>query len=53
MEAKWLVRDKNFYKKLFLLALPMAGQSILTFSVGLADNIMVGQLGDTALSGLF
>lgn len=53
MKAEWLVRDKEFYKRLFLLALPMAGQSILTFSVGLADNIMVGQLGDTALSGVY
>lgn len=53
MKADWLVRDKSFYKKLFLLALPMAGQSILTYSVGLADNIMVGQLGDTALSGVY
>lgn len=53
MKAAWLVRDKNFYKRLFLLALPMAGQSILTFSVGLADNIMVGQLGDTALSAVY
>ena len=32
MKAAWLVRDKDFYKRLFLLALPMAGQSILTFS---------------------
>ena len=53
MKAAWLVRDKDFYKRLFLLALPMAGQSILTFSVGLTDNIMVGQLGDTALSGVY
>ena len=28
MKAAWLVRDKDFYKRLFLLALPMAGQSI-------------------------
>lgn len=53
MNAAWLIRDKKFYQRLFLLALPLAGQSILTFSVGLVDNIMVGQLGDTALSGVY
>ena len=52
-KASWLIRDKEFYKRLFLLALPLAGQSILTFSVNLADNIMVGQLGDTAISGVY
>ncbi|MBO6158724.1 MAG: MATE family efflux transporter [Firmicutes bacterium] len=50
---KWLVRDKSFYQKLFLLALPMAGQSILTYAVTLADNIMVGQVSDLALSGVY
>ena len=52
-KASWLIRDKEFYKRLFLLARPLAGQSILTFSVNLADNIMVGQLGDTAISGVY
>lgn len=53
MSSDWLVKDKAFYKRLFALALPMAGQSILTFAVGLADNIMVGQIGDLALSGVY
>lgn len=52
-KAPWLVRDKRFYQRLFLLAMPMALQSILTYSVGLADNIMVGQVGDLALSGVY
>ena len=49
MKTEWLVKDRRFYQRLFALALPMAGQSILTFAVGLADNIMVGQIGDLAL----
>lgn len=53
MSAEWLVKDKKFYQRLFMLALPMAGQSILTFAVGLADNIMVGRIGDLALSGVY
>ena len=46
-------RDKSFYKSLFLLALPIALQNFLTFCVGLADNIMVGTLGDAAVSGVY
>ena len=53
MKTEWLVKDRRFYQRLFALALPMAGQSILTFAVGLADNIMVGQIGDLALSGVY
>lgn len=48
-----LTKDKNFYKNLLLLTLPIALQNLLTFSVGLADNLMVGALGDTAVSGLY
>lgn len=49
----WLVTDKDFYIRLFALALPLAGQSILTYAVGLADNIMVGSVSDLALSGVY
>ncbi|GHV44436.1 MATE family efflux transporter [Clostridia bacterium] len=49
----WLVRDKNFYKKLMILTVPIALQNIITFAVGLSDNIMVGSLGEVALSGVF
>ena len=48
-----LTRDKSFYKSLVLLAIPIALQNLITFSVGLADNIMVGSLGDVAVSGLY
>ncbi len=53
MAAAWLVKDKTFYKRLFLLALPIALQNIITYSVGLADNIMVGSLGELSLSGVY
>jgi putative MATE family efflux protein len=46
-------RDKKFYKSLFLLALPIALQNLVTFSVGLADSVMVGSLGDAAVSGMY
>jgi putative MATE family efflux protein len=45
--------DKAFYKRLFTLAVPIALQSVVTFSVGLADNVMVGSLGELAISGVY
>ena len=51
--SNWLVTDKKFYQKLLMLTLPLAGQSILVFAVGLADNIMVGKVSDLALSGVY
>ena len=43
-----MVRDKAFYRLLLRLALPLALQNVITYSVGLADNIMVGRLGELA-----
>ena len=34
------------------IALPLALQNLISFGVGLADNFMVGSLGDAALSGV-
>ncbi|MBQ8311264.1 MAG: MATE family efflux transporter [Clostridia bacterium] len=46
-------RDKQFYKSLMTLAIPIALQNLVTFSVGLADNVMIGSLGDNAVSGVY
>lgn len=46
-------KDRSFYKSLFLLALPIALQNLLTFSVTLTDSLMIGQLGDSAVSGVY
>ncbi len=43
----------SLYKRIALLAAPMALQSMISFSVGLADNLMVGSLGELALSGVY
>ena len=48
-----MVREKGFYKRLFLLAAPLALQNVISFSVNLADNVMVGSLGELALSGVY
>ena len=45
--------DRSFYKTLLRLSVPIAAQNILTFLVGLADNVMVSTLGETAVSGVF
>ena len=48
-----LTKDKSFYKNLFLLALPIALQNLVTFAVGFADNVMISGLGDNAISGVY
>lgn len=48
-----LTRDKNFYRDLLVLAIPVAFQNLITFAVTLADNLMTGALGDAAISGVY
>lgn len=47
----FLIKDKNFYKSLAAIALPIALQNVIGFGVQMMDTIMVGALGDTSLSG--
>ncbi len=47
----FLVKDKNFYKLLFSITLPIAAQNFITFTVSLADSLMLGKVGEIALSG--
>lgn len=46
-------KDRSFYRSLVLLAIPIALQNLITFSVNLADGVMVGSLGDAAVAGLY
>ncbi|MDR2029253.1 MAG: MATE family efflux transporter [Treponema sp.] len=48
-----MVKDKTFYTTLAQIALPLAMQNLITYGIGLADNFMVGSLGDLSLSGVF
>ncbi|MCR5277853.1 MAG: MATE family efflux transporter [Lachnospiraceae bacterium] len=43
-------KDGVFYKKVFGIAWPIAAQSLITIGVNMLDTIMVGSLGDDALS---
>lgn len=48
-----LTKDRSFYKSLITLAIPVAIQNLITFSVALADNVMISSLGDAAVSGVY
>lgn len=47
---KIFVREKQFYKTLVSLALPIAAQQLINVGVNMADNIMLGQLGESPMS---
>ena len=49
---KRYIGDRAFYRRVFAIALPMIIQNGITNFVNLLDNIMVGQLGATAMSGV-
>lgn len=48
----WIVKKPAFYKNLLFLAVPMILQNLLSISVGLSDNLMVGQLGEASVAGV-
>ncbi|MBR4726823.1 MAG: MATE family efflux transporter [Clostridia bacterium] len=50
---RWITRDQTFYRTLAALAVPVALQNLITFAVNFADNLMVGALGDAAISGVY
>ena len=47
-----LTRDRLFYKTALNIAIPIALQNLITFSVSMADTIMVGRLGEIPLSSV-
>ena len=47
---KIIETDREFYKRLLTIAVPVILQSVITTGVNLVDNIMLGQLTETALS---
>ena len=47
---KLFKKEPEFYKNVFALALPIALQSLITIGVNMLDTIMVGELGENALS---
>lgn len=49
---KKLIGDKNFYKMVLAVAVPIMVQNGITNFVGLLDNIMVGRIGTEQMSGI-
>jgi len=47
-----LIGDKQFYRKVFMITIPIIVQNGITTFVGLLDNIMVGQVGTEQMSGV-
>lgn len=52
MAKNYLRRERGFYKRLFLLALPLVLQNLITTSLGFVDTFMVGLLGNSELSAV-
>lgn len=48
---KLFIRDRGFYRQTIEIAVPITLQSIITIGVSMMDNIMVGSLGETVISG--
>lgn len=51
MNIRKYIGDKNFYKMVFAVAVPIMIQNGITNFVALLDNIMVGQIGTEQMSG--
>ena len=49
--SKVFVRDREFYKLLLALGLPIVLKNLIVNSVGMADNLMVAALGEAATNG--
>ena len=49
---KRYIGDRAFYKRFFVVAIPIIIQNGITNFVSLLDNIMVGQIGTVPMSGV-
>ena len=50
-KSRW-IGDRQFYRTALVVGVPLMFQQLITSSVNLVDNLMVGQLGNEALSGV-
>lgn len=49
-QARWIEKDPAFYRQAVLVGLPVAFQQAINIGVNLMDTVMVGALGENALS---
>lgn len=52
MMRNFTIEDKRFYGNVFRLVVPMALQNLINVGVTSADVVMLGRVGETALSGV-
>ncbi len=47
-----MIKDKSFYKKVSIIAIPIALQNLVLSSINVADVFMIGKLGEVPLASL-
>ena len=52
MKLSTFIGDKAFYRHLIAVSLPLILQQLVTASVQIVDNVMVGRLGETAIGAV-
>lgn len=52
MHIKKFIGDRDFFKTTLIIAIPLMLQQLISTSVNLLDNLMIGQLGDHSLAGV-
>lgn len=52
MKESNMGKEKGFYKNFFSIYIALVLQNVVTLSVNLADNIMLGSYSETALAGV-
>ena len=48
-----ILEDKVFLKAMLTLAIPIALQNLITTSLNLVDNLMIGKLGETPIAAVY
>ena len=47
-----ILEDKVFLKAMLTLSIPIALQNLITTSLNLVDNLMIGKLGETPIAAV-
>jgi len=47
-----MIKERQFYQRLVAMMIPLVIQEIISFCVQMLDTVMVGSLGDTAVSAV-
>ena len=45
-------KDKDFYRRLFIIALPIVIQNLITSSLNMLDTMMIGKVGELELASV-